>query len=474
MSGRWGGRRGLLLAVLGLAPAVLVWAALPLQEEPFPHGDHEGLFPLCTGCHSGVPTGDPPTYYPAAENCANCHDGQEEERVDWAGAPTEPTNVRFDHVEHVESIELDDQAALTCETCHTEAGSPRMTVRGTELPACWSCHTHETEQHFVDADCMSCHVPLAESEFGTGRIEALAAPPDHETDGFLEGHQAGGVQLDAARCATCHTQDRCLDCHVDVWRPEIELIPAAPETMRLPETSAEYPVPGTHDDGDFRRTHGIDVTRDDCATCHTQDDCGSCHVGFEATVVGDLPRRSEVRAPGVELTRTEPGSHASPFFMTGHSVLAAANESSCATCHTQETCANCHDGPTAPVFHPDDFQIRHAADAYGMAMECANCHSVQVFCRSCHVDSGLQGEGRLGPGFHDAEPLWLLRHGQAARQSLESCASCHAQNDCVQCHSVTGAFQINPHGSDFDPGRARDRNAAICLACHITIPGGGE
>ena len=31
----------------------------------------------------------------------------------------------------------------------------------------------------------------------------------------------------------------------------------------------------------------------------------------------------------------------------------------------------------------------HAADAYGRNMECANCHSAEIFCRACHVESGL-------------------------------------------------------------------------------------
>jgi hypothetical protein len=78
--------------------------------------------------------------------------------------------------------------------------------------------------------------------------------------------------------------------------------------------------------------------------------------------------------------------------------------------------------------------------------------------------------GRLGRGFHDAEPLWLLRHGQAARQGLESCASCHEQSQCMQCHSALGAFKVSPHGPDFDPRRAQKRNAAICLVCHLTDP----
>ena len=48
MRGRWGAA-GLLLAALSLGSALFVRAALPqVQEEPFPHADHEGLFPLCT------------------------------------------------------------------------------------------------------------------------------------------------------------------------------------------------------------------------------------------------------------------------------------------------------------------------------------------------------------------------------------------------------------------------------------------
>ncbi|HSR43481.1 MAG TPA: cytochrome c3 family protein, partial [Longimicrobiales bacterium] len=73
----------------------------------------------------------------------------------------------------------------------------------------------------------------------------------------------------------------------------------------------------------------------------------------------------------------------------------------------------------------------------------------------------------------DAEPLWLLRHGQAARQSLESCASCHTQRQCLQCHSTFGAFQVNPHGADFDARRAWERNPGVCLACHLESPFGG-
>lgn len=103
-------------------------------------------------------------------------------------------------------------------------------------------------------------------------------------------------------------------------------------------------------------------------------------------------------------------------------------------------------------------------------MECSNCHNTAAFCRECHIGVGVESVGRLGPGYHDAEPVWLLRHATAARQGLEQCASCHTQQDCLQCHSQFGAFKVSPHGPDFDAERARDRNPWICRACHFSDP----
>jgi hypothetical protein len=179
-----------------------------------------------------------------------------------------------------------------------------------------------------------------------------------------------------------------------------------------------------------------------------------------------------VGGPGVGLEGRLPASHESPFFMNAHATVAASAPQSCASCHTQTYCAACHDAPSAPGYHPDGFALRHAAASGRASMECANCHNTQAFCRQCHVEAGFGSFGRLGQGYHDAEPVWLLRHGQGARQGLEQCASCHTQRDCLQCHSQLGAFKVNPHGPDFDPEQARSRNPWICSACHLGGAGG--
>jgi predicted CXXCH cytochrome family protein len=73
------------------------------------------------------------------------------------------------------------------------------------------------------------------------------------------------------------------------------------------------------------------------------------------------------------------------------------------------------------------------------------------------------GTGR----FHDKQPGWLFGHGGIARRAIETCASCHAQDFCLRCHSATTGWHINPHGSSFDPG-VESKNRAMCLICHTT------
>jgi hypothetical protein len=238
--------------------------------------------------------------------------------------------------------------------------------------------------------------------------------------------------------------------------------------MELPPAVAHYNEPSTHLADRWLTLHGAEASRQACATCHTSDDCTSCHVQPLPDAVRSIPARSASVAPGVHVVATAPGSHESAFFMQAHTGLAAAGDASCATCHQESFCVSCHDGPVGGGYHQTNFLARHTADAFGRDAECSNCHNTQVFCRECHVQVGLVGTGRLGPGYHDDGPVWLLRHGQAARQNLESCASCHRQVDCTQCHGVLGAFKVSPHSVGFDAERAWARSPRTCLACHVT------
>lgn len=487
-------RVGILASLVALGAVAVGIGVVAQRQQDFPHEEHAGLFPLCEGCHAGVPSGDRANFYPPPSQCAGCHDGTELARVDWAPPADEPDNLKFTHPEHPD---VEEGSEIGCVGCHTRAGEPRMAVA--EHPVvrrCLDCHEHRAEQHKIDAECETCHVPLAEAPFDEAQILSIRMPADHESGDFIRDLHGELAEANLARCATCHTRERCESCHVDA--PAVAAIgrmPAAQGVVArsLPSFAAHYPVPPSHTEPDFLFEHGDEASRLQCATCHTRDDCVSCHVPPQPDAVAEMPARRDVRAPGVQVARREPPSHATPFFEREHGNVASAAGASCETCHRRTMCVDCHDAAAAGApalvanglasdtmrtardggFHPPNYMARHSAEAYGRRLECSNCHDNRAFCADCHESAGMSPRrttGRLGPGFHDAEPLWLLRHGQAARQSLESCTSCHTQSQCMQCHSTLGAFKVSPHGPDFDPRRAQQRNAAICLVCHVTDP----
>jgi hypothetical protein len=154
-----------------------------------------------------------------------------------------------------------------------------------------------------------------------------------------------------------------------------------------------------------------------------------------------------------------------------HYAVAAAGELQCSGCHTQRFCTDCHGGErVSRRYHPTNFLYTHAPQAYGRETDCTSCHSTEAFCRSCHRQLGLAAKTNArSTVFHNAQPLWLLQHGRAARQDLNSCATCHQQTYCMQCHSDLGS-RINPHGPGFDAAKMQSKNPGLCLMCHFTNP----
>lgn len=473
-------------------PATSVTAPPEQRADTFPHLRHQGLFPLCTGCHTGIEEGNAADFYPEPASCAGCHDGNEQRRVDWTPTPRPIGMLDFAHPVHRDAVAEAGDDQLACASCHVADEGPRLAVVPLTAGRCLTCHDDDPDTHFTAPDCAQCHRPIAEAFDGEARLASLPRPADHggggagtgsvgdpttdptnpAADAFLEDHRPR-LPVGVARCATCHTQDRCLSCHVSGDRRQIQAMPPAPSDWTLPAMEARYPIPEGHTSDVFEVTHGRPApSASDCSTCHTRNDCASCHLSPMPASAEALPERPQVRAPGVGLEAQRPVSHETPFFMTAHTILASSAPDACSTCHTQSYCADCHDAQRAPGYHPQGFALRHAASAGSQSMECSNCHNTAAFCRQCHVEVGFGGVGRLGPGYHDAEPLWLIRHGQGARQGLEQCASCHTQKECLQCHSQTGAFRVSPHGPDFDPARAQESNPWICAACHLGTPGG--
>jgi c(7)-type cytochrome triheme protein len=130
-------------------------------------------------------------------------------------------------------------------------------------------------------------------------------------------------------------------------------------------------------------------------------------------------------------------------------------------------CGDCHDKPLAfrPPARHEPFRVRfdHAAHLPRVKGNCKACHPAppeqgekeakapsMAACTGCHHHQQEFAEARCMPchvdlkGFkpetafkHEGE--WLRQHGALARPSGESCAACHDQTYCVECHSPTTA-----------------------------------
>jgi hypothetical protein len=103
-----------------------------------------------------------------------------------------------------------------------------MTVEPLQAERCLTCHAPPTADHYEGAPCSTCHLPLARSGLPAERIADLELPADHEPEEFLRELHGRSVVEDPERCATCHTRDRCISCHVDAGLPEIALLAPAP------------------------------------------------------------------------------------------------------------------------------------------------------------------------------------------------------------------------------------------------------
>lgn len=493
------------LVLVGLS-GVLVGS--PESGDDFPHEAHEGLFPLCEGCHRGAVTGDEDELFPPAASCTECHDGIREEPVDWTPPARRTSSLRFSHPEH-QALVVEAGETATCRTCHAPDDPPvRMAVTAAPAEGCLACHVHREEAHLArEAECAVCHVPLPEAEeLPVQRIAAFPVPASHEDPDFLSRH-APETALEQISCATCHARNTCERCHANADR--LEEITALERDERVAvleeDREAEYPVPESHLDRDWSWDHGATAMAEParCGNCHTRPSCTVCHIGdgngggseaaaptarygppVEAApdtlpaadtveaIIRALPRPVPGGPRGVDLSGADERVHP-PDFADRHAAFAATGAMQCTSCHIQQYCADCHAGTDSRDFHPDNFMERHALEVFAGGADCQSCHSTEAFCRDCHVQVGVAADGSRDAAFHSAEPNWILTHGQAARIGLESCAACHGQTDCLECHSAVGGWGVDPHGPGFDPEGMAARNRVTCRWCHLGDPVGG-
>jgi predicted CXXCH cytochrome family protein len=464
-------KRSIASALLFILAAVLLFK-LAGADERFDHEKHAKLFPLCISCHEGIETGDQAAQFPTAASCANCHDGKVERKTDWTAPHRTATNLKFDHPDHF--AEAKD---AECQSCHAREGSKqRMSVARARAETCIACHNKDKPAagpvvHLAAGnDCTECHRPLRDARnLSRARIGAFPEPPSHKTAVFMEQHARTTVN-EAATCATCHTVESCSRCHANAKDVKVIASLGSNEiiTGLVASKKAVYPTPASHLKAGFTDKHGAlaEANSQSCSNCHTRESCQQCHSG---NVGADQIARLAVRntAPGVDLSTRKRAAHPANFAQA-HGTTAGASGESCTSCHAEKFCSDCHQGAESRKFHVANFAARHAQAVYAGENECASCHTRETFCQSCHNGLGLSANGQRTTQFHTGQSVWLLQHGQPARQNLESCTSCHTQSSCARCHSNKGGWGVSPHGSKIPTGKAADKNQVVCLRCHYS------
>ena len=136
-------------------------------------------------------------------------------------------------------------------------------------------------------------------------------------------------------------------------------------------------------------------TMDTCAECHDVEDddaCTMCHPDLDAAGEIDLPAREILFV------------HQSHLKYEGVS------------------CVTCHEGMA---------RVTETAGHHAPAMgTCSTCHidgKAPDACEACHTDLA-----HLKPETHAYG--WALEHGRSVRAGDSSCAPCHSEAGCEECH----------------------------------------
>lgn len=181
---------------------------------------------------------------------------------------------------------------------------------------------------------------------------------------------------------------------------------------------------------------------------------------------------------------------ATPFDHADH--LTYLDDAACTSCHVEEAesitpdkgvCLECHEAElincvTYPGLktHGATWALSHRTAAKGQTMDCASCHQ-QNDCLECHTAGFADEMGAFGnsmTNIHRSD--FHVTHPIAARTNPQLCSSCHEPDYCSDCHSdfrrssLAGASHRRSFSSltvgDSGPAH-EDFSADQCQICHV-------
>ena len=360
--------------------------------------------------------------------------------------PEQQIPLRMVHQRHLDN-------GLVCEVCHSSALSSTETA-DRNLPdhtLCAACHRAEQPDAgalFPKSACATCH---------EGWTEGAHTQIGPDLRPLPDAPKPPPVVLPPARLTFSHALHIgqgavCLDCHSGIETAERGTVDHLP-TMAT--------CLGCHDGRS---------APDECSTCHLQDQT-------TGRLLTDLFGTDPLAPSG----RYRPDDHGDPEWIRRHEFAARADQEQCAGCHAPSQCLDCHDGVQKDQrLHPGDWQMTHGLEAQRRTLQCLACHDSERWCADCHDGvavargrfPGVTGDPPGGAAFHPAgwegvlgEIAGAEHHSHVARRSLETCQTCHTEDQCIECHSF-----VNPHADRFaDPKNWQfgQGSGAVCMRCHL-------
>lgn len=287
-----------------------------------------------------------------------------------------------------------------------------VVLAGSATPACVGCH----------AEAAKAMRPTSHSKVGCYRCHldrGLVSWPEHKArelfvmypSQVLRGGRLQRASRETSRLA-------CLRCHEKVLEGTLTA-----RGLRIDHAAC---APGPSCDPCHSTTaHGAAVrfvrepVMSDCIACHNRREAP---VGCDACHEGRLERDRIVRGPW-QITH-------GPQWESLHGM---GDLDTCKTCHPAGYCERCHE---VQVPHGTEFGAQHGKLAIAKRAACEACHKQRSFCDGCHGAEMPHPKG------------FLQRHSSIASSSKDPrCVGCHAQDDCLNCHS----YHIHPGG----PGMPR-------------------
>ena len=211
-----------------------------------------------------------------------------------------------------------------------------------------------------------------------------------------------------------------------------------------------------------------------CLECHkeqkTEGKCSFCHsdVKFAAAWPKRTPHLKLDHAAHIERVKEDCSKCHGRLYEPNGEVPLSDGHNACFACHEHEqhfaqaNCAECHVDlkqyplkPIAEFSHQGDFLRRHATAARAEGASCATCHE-QNYCLDCHARTAMTSLHVVLPDRPDRSFIhrndFISRHPIEARADPASCLRCHAPSSCEQCHRAenvapTSLNARSPHPS---------------------------